>query len=80
MVGRGPKLNDFGGTGLFLPPNIFIWVNLMKKLSRTASLDGIVSIHIRHSSDKVGVLKEVSQRKTSGSRREKNKERKVNHC
>ena len=52
----------------------------MKKLSRTASLDGIVSIHIRHSSDKVGVLKEVSQRKTSGSRREKNKERQVNHC
>ena len=52
----------------------------MKKLSRTASLDGIVSIHIRHSSDKVGVLKEVSQRKMSGSRRDKNKGRKVNRC
>lgn len=71
-VGRGPKLNEFGGTGLFLPPNICIWVNLMKKLSRTASLDGIVSIHIRHSSDKAGVLKEVSQRKMS-SRRDKKK-------
>ena len=52
----------------------------MKKVSRTASLDGIVSIDIRHSSDKVGVLKEVSQRKMSGSRRDKNKGRKVNHC
>ena len=52
----------------------------MKKVSRTASLDGIVSIHIRHNSHKVGVLKEVSQRKMSGSRRDKNKGRKVSHC
>lgn len=70
-VGLGPKVNECCGAGLSLPPHIFIRVNLMKMVSRATSLDGTGSIHMRSSSDKVDVLKEVLQKEISSLRERK---------
>ena len=67
-VGIGPKVNELCGTDLSLPPNIFIWVSWIKMASGAVSLDGTGSIHFRNISDKVGLLKEVSQREISSLR------------
>lgn len=67
-VGIAPKVSEYCGAGLSLPPRISIRVNLMQMVSRAGSLDGTGNIRMRSSGDKVDVLKEVLQREISSLR------------